>query len=98
MKPSIFALCIVFASGSLGAQQTTWQPAPGHTQVPIWPGKAPDPQPVAGREFAATCGKDELIAGRPAVGVSNVARPAMTGYSPKGKNTGAGVVGVRGGR
>src|SRR5437868_2192532 len=97
MKPSIFALCIVFASGSLGAQQTTWQPSPGHTQVPIWPGKAPDPQPVAGPEFAATTGKDELIAGRPAVRVSNVSRPTMTVYSPKGKNTGAAVVVFPGG-
>ena len=94
MKPLIFALCVVSAFGSLSAQQTTWQPSPGHTQVPIWPGKVPDPQPVAGPEAAET---DFLIAGRPAVGVSNVTQPTMTVYSPKGKNTGAAVVVFPGG-
>lgn len=47
MKPLIF-LCIVFALGDLSAQQVAWQPSPGHTQIPIWPGAVPDPQPVAG--------------------------------------------------
>ena len=50
MKPLIFALCSFFALGRLAAQEGTWQPSPGHTQVPIWPGAAPDPQPVAGPE------------------------------------------------
>jgi acetyl esterase/lipase len=50
MKPLLFALCVVFAFGDLSAQQTTWQPSPGHTQVPIWPGAVPDQQPVAGPE------------------------------------------------
>ncbi|HEV2688761.1 MAG TPA: hypothetical protein VGV35_09410, partial [Bryobacteraceae bacterium] len=75
MKSLIFALSVVSALGSLGAQQTDWQPSPGHTQVPIWPGAAPDPQPVAGPEIATTSGKDFLVAGRPAVGVNNVTRP-----------------------
>ena len=50
MKPLLFALCVVFAFGGLSAQQTAWQPSPGHTQVPIWPGAVPDAQPVAGPE------------------------------------------------
>jgi acetyl esterase/lipase len=95
MKPSIFALCAVAALGSLSAQKPQWQPSPGHTQVPIWPGKAPDPQPVAGPEFAAT--PEKLVAGRPWVYVRNVSRPTMTVYSPKGKNTGAAVVVFPGG-
>jgi len=65
--------------------------------VAIWPGAAPDPQPVAGPEAAETSGKDFLVAGRPAVGVSNVTRPTMTVYSPEGKNTGAAVVVFPGG-
>src|ERR1700675_1740452 len=99
MKPLILALCVVsvFARGGLSAQQTTWQPSPGHTQVPIWPGAAPDAQPVAGPEVAKTTGKEFLVAGRPAVGVSNVSRPTMTLYSPNGKNTGAAVVVFPGG-
>ncbi len=65
--------------------------------MPIWPGDVPDSQPVAGPEFAATSGKGDLIAGRPVVGVSNVSRPTITVYSPKGENTGAAVVVFPGG-
>jgi acetyl esterase/lipase len=102
MKPSIFAICILalcvaLAPGGLSAQKPTWQPSPGHAQVPIWPGRAPDPQPVAGPEYAETSGKDFLPGGRPAIGVSNVTRPTMTVYSPTGKNTGAAVVVFPGG-
>src|SRR5271165_6802255 len=97
MKPLLFALCVVFAFGGVSAQQTTWQPSPGHTQVPIWPGNAPDPQPVAGPEVAKTTGKEFLVAGRPAVGVSNVSRPTMTVYSPNEKNTGVAIVVFPGG-
>ncbi len=97
MKPLILALCVVFALGGLSAQQTTWQPSPGHMQVPIWPGAAPDAQPAAGPEVTKTTGKEFLVAGRPAVGVSNVSRPTMTVYSPTGKNTGAAVVVFPGG-
>jgi acetyl esterase/lipase len=92
MKPLLFALCVVFACGSLSAQKFTWQPSPEHTQIPIWPGGAPDAQPVAGPEFAKSSGKDDLIAGRPVVEVDNVSQPTMTVYAPTGKNTGAAVV------
>src|ERR1700720_1835186 len=97
MRRLLFAVCVVFAFGGASAQQTTWQPSPGHTQVPIWPGRVPDPQPVAGSEIAKTTGKEFLVAGRPAVWVSNVSRPTMTVYSPNGKNTGAAVVVFPGG-
>ncbi len=97
MKPLIFFLCCVFMPGTRSAQQTAWQPSPGHTQVPIWPGDAPDAQPVAGPEAAKTTGKEFLVAGRPAVGVRNVSQPTMTVYSPQGKNTGAAVVVFPGG-
>lgn len=56
MKPRIIALSMMFASVGLYAQKTVWQPSPGHTQLPIWPGAAPDPQPVAGPEFAQLSG------------------------------------------
>jgi acetyl esterase/lipase len=99
MKPLIFALCVVFAFGGRGtlrAQTHLWQPSPGHTQVPIWPGAVPDAQPVSAPESETTDAKD-LVAGRPLVGVGNVSRPTMTVYSPKGKNTGAAVVVFPGG-
>ena len=97
MKPLIFVLCVVFAFGGLSAQKPGWQPSPGHTQMPIWPGAVPDAQPVAGPEKVETSGKDFLIAGRATVGVYNVTRPTMTVYSPNGKNTGAAVVVFPGG-
>ena len=89
---AFFVLC-----GGLSAQKFEWQPSAGHTQIPIWPGKAPDPQPVKGPEYAETSGKDFQPGGRPAVGISNVTRPTMTVYSPTGKNTGAAVVVFPGG-
>ncbi len=96
MKPLMFTVCIALALGRLYAQGPAWQPSPGHTQVPIWPGAAPDAQPVAGPE-AATPVTDELVAGRPWISVSQVSRPTMTVYSPEGKNTGAAVVVFPGG-
>ncbi len=97
MKPLLFALFLVCALGGLRAQTSAWQPTPGHTQVAIWPGAAPDAQPVAGPEVAITTGKDSLVAGRPWISVGNVSRPTMTVYAPKGKNTGAAVVVFPGG-
>jgi acetyl esterase/lipase len=96
LKTLIFALCVVFASG-LSAQKPVWQPSAGHTQIPIWPGAAPDPQPVRGPEYTETSGNDFLPGGRPVVGVSDVTRPPITVYLPKGKNTGAAVVVFPGG-
>src|SRR5229473_2177541 len=95
MKPLIFALCVVFAFGGLSAQKPGWQPSPGYTQIPIWPGAVPDAQPVAGPEVAATA--KGLIAGKSGDIVENVSRPTMTVYSPSGKNTGAAVVVFPGG-
>jgi acetyl esterase/lipase len=81
---------------SLGAQTASWQPSPGHTQLPIWPGTVPDAHPVPGPEVATTL-ENKLVAGRPWVEVDNVSRPTMTVYSPEGKNTGTAVVVFPGG-
>ena len=97
VKLLIFSLCVVFAFGGLSAPKPVWQPSPGHTQVPIWPGRVPDPQPVAEPEFADTTAKPWLDTGRPATGVSNVTRPTMTVYLPRGNNTGTAVVVFPGG-
>lgn len=93
MKPLLFAVCAVFAFGGVSAQQTTWQPSSGHTQVPIWPG--PAAQSVPGPENTGTV--TTLVAGKPWVYVGNVSQPTMTVYSPKGKNTGVAVVVFPGG-
>ena len=95
MKTSFFALCVFLAFGGLSTQDPNWQPSPGHTQMPIWPGAVPDAQPVVGPEVLATA--EGLIAGKSGDFVENVSRPTMTVYSPSGKNTGAAVVVFPGG-
>src|SRR2546426_12009689 len=49
------------------AAQTAWQPSPGHTQVPIWPGAVPDARPLAGPEVSGTVvdgvGSKRLVGG-----------------------------------
>ena len=98
MKPFVFAVCVVFGCVGLNAQKFVWQPTPGHTQVPIWPGAVPDARPVAGQEKVETAADPkDLVAGKPMACVSNVSQPTMTVYSPKGKNTGAAVVVFPGG-
>ena len=91
-----FAAGIVFACGSLGAQTNVWQPSPGHTQVPIWPGTAPDAQPVAGPEVVQTS-PPPVAGGRPIVFVGRVSQPTMTVYPPAKTNTGVAVVVFPGG-
>lgn len=96
MKPWILAVSVMFACASC-AQKFTWQPSPGHTQIPIWPGAAPDPQPVKGPETAESSGPKDLIGGKPTVGINDVTVPTMTVYSPTGKNTGVAIVVFPGG-
>jgi acetyl esterase/lipase len=67
------------------AQTTAWQPSPEHTQIPIWPGAAPDSQPVRGPEKATV--ETDLVAGEPWTAIENVTQPTMTVYAPKENNT-----------
>lgn len=93
MKPLLFLLCVLYSCGGVAAQTPVWQPSPGHTQVPIWPGAIPDAQPTAEQERTEVAkGPTDLVAGRPWLAVEQVSRPTMTVYSPKGRNTGAAVV------
>lgn len=96
MKRLMLAIWIVFVVGGLRAQTAEWQPTPGHTQIPIWPGTVPDAQPTIGPEKPVTDDK-ELVAGRPWVYVNNVSKPTMTVYLPNGKNTGVAIVVFPGG-
>jgi len=87
-KPLIFALCFVSACASQFAQKPGWQPSPGHTQTPIWPGQPPDAQfgPPPNTETSPEPGA-----------VDNVSRPTMTVYSPSALNTGAAIIVFPGG-
>ena len=82
--------------------QTPWQPPPGHTQIPIWPGVIPNAPALKGPEVSGTVvdnatGKPKLVGGKPWIYVDRVSRPTMTIYSPVGRNTGAAVVVFPGG-
>ena len=92
----IVALGLLVGCANVQAKSTIWQPSSGHTQIPIWPGVAPDLKPVPGPETVTTNTK-HLIGGLPMTVVTNVTRPTMTVYAPKGKNTGAAVVVIPGG-
>jgi acetyl esterase/lipase len=103
MQALNLCLGVVLAFASLNADllakvashSPAWQPSPGHTQIPIWPGTAPDALPVAGPEVATKV--NEPVAGKLWISVGKVAKPTMTVYSPAGSNTGAAVVVFPGG-
>jgi len=69
--------------------------------LPIWPGPAPDAQPVDGPEVAGPVvdaqGQKQLVGGKPWTYVDKVSRPTLTIYSPHGRNSGAAVVVFPGG-
>jgi acetyl esterase/lipase len=100
----LLAVCLC-AAATAPAQQTGWQPTPGHPQIAIWPeavpSSIPDAAPVLGpavnHERVEVTGPHDLVAGRPWIAVEHVTRPTMTIYSPAGKNTGAAVVVFPGG-
>jgi len=97
VNPLIFTVIAAFAFIHLSAQQPVWQPSPGHTQVPIWPGAVPDVEPMTGPEKMQSTGTRSLVAGKPWLAVERVSQPTMTVYSPKGKNTGVAIVVFPGG-
>lgn len=102
-------LCHVWVATLLGpltlaapcAGQTAWQPAPGVTEVPIWPDASPNARPLDKPEVAGTvvdsAGRPRLVGGKPWVYVDRVSRPTLTVYSPRAGNTGAAVVVFPGG-
>jgi acetyl esterase/lipase len=94
LKPLILAFGVVSGFAVLRPQTPSWQPSPGYTQVPIWPGKAPDAVPISGPEVTTTV---QDPGDPPATNVGRVSHPTMTVYSPKGNNTGAAVIVFPGG-
>ncbi|HEV2381645.1 MAG TPA: alpha/beta hydrolase [Terriglobia bacterium] len=81
---------------SLGAQAASWQPSPGHTQLPIWPNTVPDAQPVPGPETTKV-DSGFFVAGGHVTGVSNVTQPTITVYAPAENDTGAAILVFPGG-
>lgn len=96
MRICLLALCVACACSGAHAQSHVWQPAPGHTQVPIWPGAVPDAQPTSTNENVKV-EKHDLVAGKTWLSVGNVSKPTMTIYPPVSNNTGVAVVVFPGG-
>ena len=95
MKPFLLAAAAVLLSIGLCAQRAVWQPSPGHTEVPIWPGVVPDQQPTAGPEESHWWPEAPTAPG--GFAVYHVSRPTITVYSPTGENTGVAIVVFPGG-
>jgi acetyl esterase/lipase len=97
MKPWAAVLLFPFVA-AVHADETVWQPAPGHAQIPLWPGTPPDSRPMPGAEYAKTKADPETrIGGKPHTYIRNVSIPTLTVYAPDGKNTGAAAVVFPGG-
>lgn len=86
-------LALIILGGSLFAQRPAWEPAPGHVTIPLWP----HPQALAGPEIDATTAKDNLVAGKPVIRLTNVSNATVTLYSPKEQTSGAAVIVFPGG-
>lgn len=95
MKLWALTMGLLIVCASVSAEPMVWQPAVGHTQIPIWPGTPPNAKPMPGPEDVTT--DNSLIAGKPMVAVKNVSQPTMTVYAPSGKNTGAAIIVIPGG-
>lgn len=78
---SVFFAALLTASMSF-AQPAAWQPAPGHTQIPIWPNGVPGPSANLPAEADTSNAKSELIAGKPLIRLGNVSVPTITLYKP----------------
>ena len=65
---------------TVGARAQGQTGSTGRTTLPLWPGAAPDAQPVKGPEADTTTAKDNLVAGRTVVRLGNVSVPTLTLY------------------
>jgi acetyl esterase/lipase len=78
-------------------QEGVWQPAPGGTQVSLWPESIPLAKPDSGDRPEATGNGSPLVGGRKWHWATYVTRPTMTIYRPIGGNTGATMLVLPGG-
>jgi acetyl esterase/lipase len=88
---------VVLLSASLFAQESAWQPAPGHLTLDLWPHGAPGAQVGSAPEVDTTTAKDNLVAGKPLIRLGNVSKPTLTVYAPRGKGSGTAIVVFPGG-
>jgi acetyl esterase/lipase len=86
----VLLLCAALSSTSVHSQTPAWQPAPGHTTLPLWPGAAPGAPNNLPPEVNTTTAKDHVVADRPVFRLGNVSTPTITLYQPDTKKSGPG--------
>lgn len=94
---TVGALVLLLAFTTPVSHAAPWQPSPGHTQLALWPGPAPDAVTPPGLETVSNVEPAKYVAGRPWAYVRNVSTPTITVYAPQQPNTGAAVVVFPGG-
>lgn len=87
---------IAVTGGISIAHAESWQPAPGHQQSALWPGKPPGEQ-SDGKEETVSNSARPFVAGKPILWVEHVSQPTMTLYAPTAANSGAAVLVFPGG-
>lgn len=97
MRKLLLVVGVFTASMALLAQQSAWQPAPGHITLDLWPHGAPGAQPNPAPELNTTTDKEPVIAGRPIVRLGNVSNPTITLYDSRAAEPGPAVVVFPGG-
>lgn len=78
------------------SRRTVWQPGPEGTQIPLWPDGLAIQRPDSNKPEEVGNGS-RLVAGRKWHWASNVSRPTMTLYEPKGARTGRAMLVLPGG-
>jgi acetyl esterase/lipase len=83
MRTRFVLFVALFTATTSFAQQSGWQPATGHTQIPIWPKGVPGGSPAnLPAEVDTTTPKMPLVAGKILVHLGNVSVPTITLYKP----------------
>jgi acetyl esterase/lipase len=113
IESSLLSVLLAFGVHCAAARQTTeatgasaeikkvsrtmvWEPGPAGNQVALWPEGLAIQRPESDEPEEVGNGS-RLVAGRPWTWASNVSRPTMTVYPPKGKNTRAAILVLPGG-
>lgn len=113
IESSLIAVLLAFGVGCAAARQApeatgasteiekvsrtmVWEPGPGGTQVTLWPDSLAIQRPESDKPEEVGNGS-RLVAGRPWTWASNVSRPTMTIYPPRGHNRHAAILVLPGG-
>lgn len=89
MKHIAWTLSIVSLFSGLSVHAKTWQPEDGRKQIAVWPGKNPRGWKLSKAEAVDVA--ENKVGGSTWQYITDVSKPTLTVYSPKGKNTGAAV-------